>query len=84
MTDFHVFVILTTLLIVWWARRGTREPEDDWDVYIERGEIPKKIEENKAKKAKEKRIQREIADLKKRGYSDDVIAIILPTIMNDK
>lgn len=28
--------------------------------------------------------QRDIADLKRQGYSDELIAVILPTLMNDR
>lgn len=38
---------------------------------------------NKIAKDKEARKQKDIADLKKQGYTDELITVILPTLHND-
>lgn len=68
-TDFGVFVILTTIVVKWWWKRSEKTKiESDFDLYKERGQLYQKS--NKAEK--------------KRQETDELIAVILPTINNGR
>lgn len=62
-----------------------REPPKKVDLFADWGdddEVEMKESITKAQREEEKQKQKEIAELKKQGYTDELIAVILPQINN--
>lgn len=84
-------ITLSILLIRWvWKRNRKRRFEDEQTEIPEQdfGPIITKelIEADNAERARQKEQKqrdKDIAALKKQGYTDEIIAVILPTINND-
>ena len=81
-------IVLSVIVLRWWWKRNRPEQEELPPEPIKLDpELVKKFEEDRKITKIEMEVQdqkdRDIAELKKQGYSDELIAVILPTI-NDK
>lgn len=89
MDAFWCITLIFIILRVMWVRRPRPVPqpatpaayagmtEAELDA-LDEAEATGKVE-----KEKEARKQKDIADLKKQGYTDELITVILPTLHND-
>ena len=82
MNAFWFFTLTFLLLRFIWKRKSQEQQ-------IAKDERPRVnnitvSEEEKQRRKVDKQKEKDIADLKKQGYSDELIAVILPTIWNDK
>lgn len=90
-------IVLSTILLRWWWKRNTPDLWEDKTEQpttpvlnardVEEAEDKKILTEAQAKldkeeKEKQKQHDKEILELRKQGYTDDIIAVILPTINN--
>lgn len=91
---FWAITIIVLLLRHWWKNemkeeefeRESRLHEDAVRPLKKTGNTIKSFNNNdvdKARKEIERQKKRDIAELKKQGYDDELIAVILPTIYND-
>ena len=82
MNAFWFFTLTFLLLRFIWKRKSQEQQ-------IAKDERPRVnnitvSEEEKQRRKVDKQKEKDIADLKKQGYSDELIAVILPTIWNGK
>jgi hypothetical protein len=84
MNDTFWSITLSLIVLRWWWKRRARQPREIKAApraATANGEIDQiSLEKWEA----ERQRQRDIVDLKKRGYTDEVITTILPVINNDK
>lgn len=80
--DMNAFFGITLSLIVlriWWKHRPLDGEKKKQNKPSSGGVIPVNYIEKEGTKAERER-QKEAEDLRKQGYTDEVIAVILPTI----
>ena len=93
MDAFFCITLSIIILRSWWRhnvgvqprRRDnefTVEPKSIKSFDVSQKATPEELELEKLNKEVEKQKQRDIADLKKQGYDDELIAVILPTLNN--
>jgi hypothetical protein len=88
-------IVLSTLVLrSWWKshkplnraenyQEAKTQPQTISSFKKESDKTPEDIEAEKLQKEIEKRKNKDIADLKRQGYTDELISVILPTINND-
>lgn len=81
--------ITLSILVIRWYLKSSADSEPREPKYKKiKAEYPvaepvvEDPEVEKARKAAEAQRERDIADLKKQGYTDELIAVIIPTINN--
>ncbi len=80
-------ITLSILVIRWYWNNHRREPRQESEPIPETVITKELINADKSEKEKmeaEKQRQKDIADLKKQGYTDEIIAVILPTINSNQ
>lgn len=83
MEAFWTITIIMVTLWFKWRSYSTRIRQEQELEEAERERALQKATE-KTKQEVDKQLEADIKELKKQGYTDELIAVILPTINNDK
>lgn len=78
--ELLIFLVLTTIVVRLWLKVVLRM--NWWHKIFPEEELYQGIDEIKQQNQGDSKRQKEIADLKRQGYTDELIAVILPTINN--
>lgn len=80
-------ILLSTIVLRWWWKRNKPlkqrivKEQPGLDMEAAR-EMQQENNLNNEQKEKDRQRERDIAELRKQGYTDELIAVIMPTINN--